>query len=95
MIWMAVVFCNLPAVLFGRIIRIQRFVFFYDLGLLTARTAALVLGGLSLSAYQTVMAYAIVGAVMNVFLIFAVGRAIMKKEGSLNLDSLKGLLIED
>ena len=56
MIWMAVVFCNLPAVLFGRIIRIQRFVFFYDLGLLAARTAALVLGGLFLSAYQTVMA---------------------------------------
>ncbi len=95
MIWMAVVFCNLPAVLFGRIIRIQRFVFFYDLGLLAARTAALVLGGLFLSAYQTVMAYALVGAVMNGFLIYAVGRAIMKKEGPLNLDGLKGFLIED
>jgi lipopolysaccharide exporter len=95
MIWMAVVFCNLPAVLFGRIIRIQRFVFFYDLGLLAARTAALVLGGLFLSAHQTVMAYAVVGAVMNGFLIVAVGRAIMKKEGPINLDSLRGLLIED
>ncbi len=95
MIWMAVVFCNLPAVLFGRIIRIQRFVFFYDLGLLAARTAALVLGGLFLTAYQTVMAYALVGAVMNVFLIVSVGRAIMKKEGPLNMDSLKGFLIED
>ena len=95
MIWMAVVFCNLPAVLFGRIIRIQKFVFFYDLGLLAARTAALILGGLFLSAYQTVMAYALVGAAMNAFLIFAVGRAIMKKEGPLNLDNLKGYLIED
>ena len=95
MIWMAVVFCNLPAVLFGRIIRIQRFVFFYDLGLLAARTAALVLGGLFLSAYQTVMAYALVGAVMNGFLILSVGRVLMKKEGPLNMDSLKGFLIED
>jgi lipopolysaccharide exporter len=95
MIWMAVVFCNLPAVLFGRIIRIQRFVFLYDLGLLAARTTALILGGLFLSAYQTVMLYAIVGAVMNAFLIFAVGRAIMKKEGPINLDSLRGFLIKD
>lgn len=95
MIWMAVVFCNLPAVLFGRIIRIQRFVFFYDLALLAARTAALVLGGLLLSAYQTVMLYAIVGAGMNAFLIFAVGRIIMKKEGPINLDNLKNYLIED
>jgi hypothetical protein len=95
MIWMAVVFCNLPAVLFGRIIRIQRFVFFYELGLLAARTAALVLGGLFLTANQTVMAYALVGAVMNVFLILSVGRVLMKKEGPLNMDSLKGFLIED
>jgi len=95
MIWMAVVFCNLPAVLFGRIIRIQRFVFFYELGLLAARTAALVLGGLFLTANQTVMAYALVGAVMNVFLILSVGRAIMKKEGPLNIDSLRSFLIED
>ncbi len=95
MIWMAVVFCNLPAVLFGRIIRIQRFVFFYELGLLAARTAALILGGLFLTAYQTVMAYALVGAVMNIFLILSVGRAIMKKEGPLNMDSLRSFLIED
>ena len=95
MVWMAVVFCNLPAVLFGRIIRIQRFVFLYDLGLLAARTAALVLGGMFLSAYQTVWLYAVIGAAMNGFLIFMVGRAVMKKEGPLNLDSLKGMLIED
>jgi O-antigen/teichoic acid export membrane protein len=95
MLWMAVVFCNLPAVLFGRIIRIQRFVFFYDLGLLAARTGALVLGGLFMSANQTVMAYAIVGAVMNAFLIFSVGRAVMKREGTVRLDNLRDLMIGD
>jgi hypothetical protein len=81
--------------LFGRIIRIQRFVFFYDLGLLAARTCALVLGGLFLSAYQTVMAYAVVGALMNTFLIYSVGRAVMKREGSARLDHLLDSLIED
>jgi O-antigen/teichoic acid export membrane protein len=95
MIWLAFVFCNVPAVLFARIIRIQRFVFLYDLILLAARSAALVIGGLYLSAQQTVLSYALVGAAMNGFLIFWVGRAVMKKEGSLNLDTLRDLLIQD
>jgi len=95
MIWMAFYFCNLPAVLFARIIRIQRFVFFYDLALLAARTTALVLGGLFLSAPQTVMLFALVGAAMNAFLIFSVGRTVMKKEGAINLDSFRDFLIGD
>ena len=94
-IWLGVVFCNVPAVLFARIIRIQRFVFFYDLGLLGARTTALILGGSYLSASQTVMLFALVGAAMNAFLIFRVGRAVIKKEGPVNLDSLRDFLIED
>jgi O-antigen/teichoic acid export membrane protein len=94
-IWLAVVFCNVPAVLFARIIRIQRFVFFYDLGLLAARTSALVLGGLLLNAHQTVMLFALAGAAMNLFLILYVGRAVMKKEGSVNLDSVRDLLIKE
>jgi hypothetical protein len=80
-IWLVVVFCNLPADLFARIIRIQRFVFFYDLALLAVRTLALVLGGLYLSALQTVMVFALVGAAMNAFLILKVGQTVMKKEG--------------
>jgi len=80
-LWMMFVFCNLPAVLFARIIRIQRTVFFYDLFLLAARVMALVLGGLYLSALHTVMLFAFVGAAMNLFLILLVGYAVMKKEG--------------
>lgn len=94
-IWMAVVFCNLPAVLFARIIRMQRFVFFYDVALLAARSSALILGGLYLNAGQTVMLFALVGAVMNAFLIFRVGRAVMKKEGAVSLNSLRDLLIKE
>ena len=83
-IWMAVAFCNVPAVLFARIIRIQRFVFFYDLALLASRVFALVLGGLYLSALQVVMVFALLGAVMNAILIFWVGRAVIKREALTN-----------
>lgn len=83
-LWMMVVFCNLPAVLFARLIRIQRTVFFYDLVLLATRVLTLVLGGLYLSALNTVMLFALVGAVMNLFLILLVGYYVMKKEGHTN-----------
>jgi lipopolysaccharide exporter len=88
-IWLAVVFCNLPAVLFARIIRMQRFVFFYDLFLLVARSLALIVGGLYLDALQTVTLFAIVGAVMNIFLIFRVGLTLIKKGGSISIESLR------
>ncbi len=91
-IWLAIVFCNLPAVIFARIIRIQRFVFFYDLILLFARTATLVLGGMHLEVRQTVMAFAIVGGIMNTFLIYYVGREVARKEQAIDLLSLKSLL---
>lgn len=91
-IWIAVAFCNLPAVLFARIIRIQRFVFFYDLILLIIRLSVLIIGGNYLSAMNTVMIFAISGAIMNSFLILWVGRSVLKHEEKLNLISLKDLL---
>jgi len=90
-IWLSVVFCNLPAVIFARIIRIQRFVFFYDLVLLALRTATLVLGGMYLKVTHTVMVFAIVGAAMNIFLIYYVGRKVAKREGKANLLSFKNM----
>ena len=68
--------------------------FFYDLGLPAARTAALVLGGLPVGVSDRLL-YAVVGAAMNMFLIFAVGRAVMKREGSARLDNLLNFMIED
>ena len=79
-IWLAFAFCNLPAVLFARIIRIQKFVFFYDLALLFIRTSILVIGGLLLKVTHTIMIFATAGAIMNLFLIFYVGKALYKKE---------------
>jgi O-antigen/teichoic acid export membrane protein len=88
-IWLAVAFCNLPAVLFARIIRVQRFAFFYDLILLIMRSVALVLGGLFLTALQTITVYAIVGAAMNMFLIFWVGRIVVRKEGLISMAKIR------
>lgn len=90
-IWLLFVFCNLPAVIFSRIIRIQRFVFFYDIILLIIRSATLVLGGLYLRLTHTVMFFSIVGAVMNLILIYYVGNKIAKKEDKINLLSVKNL----
>lgn len=73
----------------------QRFVFFYDLVLLAARSSALVLGGLYLTVGQTVMLFALVGAVMNAVLIARVGYAVMKKEGAVTMDNLRDLLMKE
>jgi len=79
-IWLLFVFCNLPAVLFARLIRIQRAVFIYDCILLCARTTALVVGGLLLNASATVTWYALVGAFMNLALILFIGRKVKQAE---------------
>jgi O-antigen/teichoic acid export membrane protein len=80
-VWLLFVFCNVPAVLFARLIRIQRAVFFYDLVLLAARVSALVISGLYLTAIQSITIFSILGAVMNLVLILLVGYNVIKKEG--------------
>jgi O-antigen/teichoic acid export membrane protein len=91
-LWMLFVFCNLPAVLFARIIRIQRTVFIYDLFLLAGRIVVLVLGGIYLTALQCVMLFSIVGAIMNLFLILLVGYNLMKKEGGTTWGNFRNAL---
>lgn len=73
--------CSLPAVIFAKIVRMQRFVFFYDLCLLAARVLALVFGGMYLGFLPTVMLFALVSAAMSAVLIFRVGYVVMKNEG--------------
>jgi O-antigen/teichoic acid export membrane protein len=93
-LWLMFYFCNLPAVLFARLIRIQRTIFFYDLVLLAARFLALVFGGFYLSASQSIMLFSLVGAVMNAILILLVGHAVMKKEGNNNWRGIRDFLME-
>jgi O-antigen/teichoic acid export membrane protein len=89
-LWLMFLFCNLPAVLFARIIRMQRKLFFFDLIVLIARALVLIAGGLYLSAPHTVMAFSIVGAVMNVIFIFIIGYALHKKECEPAMDEILG-----
>lgn len=90
--WLLFVFCNLPAVLFARLIRIQRVLFVYNLVLLIVRMVTLVIGGLYLSALQTVAVFSLVGALMNLVLILFVGRAVLKREGQFSLPQLREAL---
>lgn len=94
-LWLCVAFCNLPAVLFAQIIRIQRTVLFYDLFMLAGRATVLILGGIYFSASITIMLFSIFGALMNLFLIIIVGYKVMKKEGYLTWNNyLNTLLIK-
>ncbi|MEN6406739.1 MAG: oligosaccharide flippase family protein [Thermoguttaceae bacterium] len=68
-LWLAVGFCNVPAVLFGQIYRRQRMLFGVEVVLLVARVLAIVLGGIYGTALQAVILYSIVGVLYNAFLI--------------------------
>ena len=83
-VWLVFMFCNLPSVLFARIIRIQNRTFVFDLATLSGRSAALVLGGMYFTATQTVLAFALVGAVLNVAFIVVVGLALKAREGNID-----------
>jgi O-antigen/teichoic acid export membrane protein len=83
-LWLVFMFCNLPSVLFARIIRIQDRMFAFDVSLLAARSLALVAGGTYLSATQTVFVFSLVGAGMNVVFIAMVGRALHAREGEVD-----------
>ncbi|MGD0275167.1 MAG: oligosaccharide flippase family protein [Syntrophales bacterium] len=93
-LWMLFAFCNLPAVLFARLIRIQRTVFLYDLVLLAGRLSVLLLGGLFLTALQTITLFSLLGAIMNLYLIFLVGYNVVKKEGHSNWVNIRDALME-
>jgi lipopolysaccharide exporter len=74
-VWLLFLFCNLPAVLFSQVMRLQRRMFLYNIALLSARAIALIIGGTFLSVYQTVFLYSMVGAVMNIIFIVIIGIA--------------------
>jgi len=81
-VWMSVAFCNLPAVLFAQVLRMQRVTLIYDLIGLALRSSVLVLGGLYASASTTIFVYSVVGAAMNVALILIVGVRVAKRGAS-------------
>jgi len=68
-LWLAPAFCNVPANLALRILRKQRQLFLFDVVLLAARATTLVLGGIWLRPYQTIVLLSVVGCAFNNLLI--------------------------
>jgi O-antigen/teichoic acid export membrane protein len=68
-LWLAPAFCNVPANLALRILRKQRQLFLFDVILLAARATTLVLGGMWLRPYQTIVILSLVGCAFNNLLI--------------------------
>ena len=87
-LWLLFMFCNLPAVLFSQVIRMQRRMFLYNLILLMGRALALIMGGIYLPASQTVLIFSLVGAVMNIVYIIIIGFALKKMEGDTTLEDM-------
>lgn len=80
-LWLMFMFCNLPSILFSRIIRIQRKLFFLDLALFAARVLALIVGGMYMPAIYTIILFSLIGVIMNIILIVIVGCALMREGG--------------
>jgi len=72
-IWLMILFCNLPSNLFARIIRQQRNLFFFELLTLVLRTMVLVAGGYYWAAKTTVIVFSILGCFLNIVFILWVG----------------------
>jgi len=93
-LWLLFMFCNLPSVLFARVIRIQREIFIFNMGLLIARTLVLVGGGMYLLASHTILLFSLLSAIMNIIFIVIVGVTLMRREGrsdwNISLNDLKG-----
>lgn len=82
LVWFLPMFCNVPAVLLGRILRQQRNLLFFDVSLTSTRLAVLALGGSYLSSLHTIAALSIVGSVFNLLLIAYVWRLVRIKDRS-------------
>lgn len=94
MLWLIFYFCNLPSVLFARIIRIQRTMFLFNLVVLTARALTLLIGGMYMSSLYTIMLFSVVGAVVNIIGISIVGFALKRKEVTTSWNYISNRLME-
>lgn len=72
-LWLSVAFCNVPANLFARILRQQKGLFLYECIVLLSRSGILLIGGLCWSAHRTIVAFSVMGSLLNIGLIMWVG----------------------
>lgn len=79
-LWHAVAFCNVPAVLFARILRQQRNLLLYEILVLLSRTSILIITGVLTVAFNAVVSFSVLGSLLNAFLILWVGIAVFKQK---------------
>jgi len=79
-LWLVVLFSNVPSVLFARILRQQRSLFFFELIVLISRVGVLGIGGHWLSALNTVIIFSALSSLLNVMLIVWVGVLLITSE---------------
>jgi lipopolysaccharide exporter len=77
--WLALMFANVPAVLFAQILRRQKAVLMIDSTLLAARILAIVVGGLRHDPLLAVVLYSLVGVAVNLYIILWVGGLLRRK----------------
>lgn len=80
-LWVAVMFCNTPAILFGRIIRIQQKMFLWRISTHSIRILTLCISGMYLSQLSAIFVFSMVGVAINICTILIVGYYLMKLEG--------------
>jgi O-antigen/teichoic acid export membrane protein len=91
-LWMLFMFCNVPAILFAQILRMQRKMFIFNFIVLASRAVILVIGGNLLSASWTIFLFSLVGAILNIIYIVIIGLALKAKEDDKDLPGMiKGL----
>ena len=81
-LWLMLMFANVPAVLFAQICRKQKAVLIQDIGLLILRVLAIVIGGRRGNPLLAVVLYSLVGVFFNLFIIFWVGNFLRKSKGA-------------
>ncbi len=75
-LWMAVGFCNVPAVLNARVLRMQKQMFIYDCLVLLARVCALILCGMIWEPINAIICFSIIGMVASSILVIWIGKKI-------------------
>lgn len=91
-LWLTMAFCNVPSILFARILRMQKHMFWYEIILLVSRVGALIYGGMKMGYVHTIILYSVVGSIMNISLIAWVGVVLSRNNRNIefsNCDSEK------
>jgi lipopolysaccharide exporter len=79
-VWQLVAFCNVPAAIISRILRLQRKLFFFEILILSSRFLTLLVGGFYLDVYGVVALFSTLGAMLNIAMIVWIWRVLKSRK---------------